>query len=352
METKNRNIMILGTVIMVLLTATPMISTALAQASPIYYSYQSGQLTLQTDKIIVRVTGLSGAGSNNMPHIIFWNPDDNNTIYHLKFIQLIEFIDSNGDQVFQYNEIATGNPVFSFASSQWNFSGFVEEENGVSCNFTLDSSKIPVGILNLSDFEFILAVHIYSTDHQITVAGENTTINALYEVKVDIIMKGWDWKTSNPNTMLALRVDLTWQTGAEAQLKMGLPGGHSIEAGTVINQGEEKKINNTATIQEQINFTGTDSETLAYFKYIDVAEDDLGPLNVTASYATTQSGLKIYLCYPKWTGTLVHDPTVGVTENILSILPFFLTPIFLILVSVVVVSAFGGILVLKRNGKL
>ncbi|MEM2109995.1 MAG: hypothetical protein QW327_05875 [Candidatus Odinarchaeota archaeon] len=351
MKKTTRNIMVLGFLIMALLTVSPIIANTLAQPSPISYSYQSGQLTLQTDKITVRVTGLSGTGSDNMPHIIFWNPDDNNTIYHLKFIQLVEFIDENGDQVFQYNETATGNPVFSFASSQWNFSGFVEEEYGVSCNFTLDSSKIPVGGLNLSDFTMILTVHIYSIDQQITVNGENTTVHGLYEVKVDIIMSGWDWQTSDPATMLALRLDLTWQTGAEAQLRIGLPGGNSVDVGTIINQGEEQKIINTAEIQEQLNFTGTDNSTLAYFKFVDVAQDDLGPLNVTSSYSTTDSGIKLYLCYPKWNGTLIHDPTIGVTENILTTVPFFIT-LVMILGGVIAVSVVGGLLILKKNGKI
>ena len=344
--------MLLGAVIMALLTATPIITSTLAHASPIVHSYQNGQLTLQTDKLIVRVTGLSGTGSDNMPHVIFWNPFDNNTVYHLKFIQLIEFIDENGDQVFQYNETAPGDPVFSLAASKWNFSGFVEEADGVSCNFTLDSSHIPLGWLDLSGFTMILAVHIYSVDHQIILDGENTTVAGLYEVKVDIIMSDWDWQSFDPATMLALRMDLTWETGAEAQLRIGLPDGHSIDAGKVVNMGEEKKINNTANIQERLNFTGSGDEALAYFKFIDVAQDDLGPLNVTASYSTTASGIKLYLCYPKWTGTLIHDPTVGVTENILSVLPFFLTPIFLIAVGVVVVSVFGGILALKKNGNI
>ncbi len=350
MKTIVKKIMISGTLILALLAFSPIITYTLAQPSPISYSYQNGQLTLQTDKIAVKVTGLSGAGSDNMPHIMFWNPDDNNTIYHLKFIQLIEFIDENEDQVFQYNEIPTGNPVFSFASCQWNFSGFIEEENGVSCNFTLISSGIPVGGLNLSEFTMILVVHIYSVDQQITVSGENTTVLGLYEVKLDIIMSGWDWQTNEPGTMLALRVDLTWQSSSEAQLKIGLPGGHSVDAGTIINQGEEQKIMNTAEIQQQLNFTGQDNSTLAYFKFIDVAQDDLGSLNVTASYSTTESGIKLFLCYPKWTGALIHDPTIGVTENILTAIP--LITIVIILGSVIAVSAVGGILILKKNGKI
>lgn len=350
MKASTKNITILSLLTLALLAVSPIITSTLAQPASISYSYQNGQLTLQTDKINVKVTGLSGSGSDNMPHIIFWNPNDNNTIYHLKFIQLIEFIDRDGDQAFQYNETVAGNPVFSLAASQWNFSGFVEEENGVSCNFTLDSSKIHAGGLNLSGFKMTLAVHIYSVDHQITVNGENTTIRGLYEVKVDIVMSGWDWQTSDPATMLALRLDLTWQATSEARLRIGLPGGHSVDAGTVINQGEERKIFNTAEVQEQLNFTGADSSTLAYFKFVDTAQDDSGSLNVTASYSTTESGIKLYLCYPKWNGTLIHDPTIGVTENILNI-PLSAT-IIIIVGGVIAISAVGGILVLKKNGKI
>ena len=162
------------------------------------YQYNAGnqQVTLTTPKLDIRVTT-----GGNVPHFMFWDPNiaqaNHRIIYHVQFVQLIEFNDTDGDGVYSPGSDMVVAPILALGSVDWLFIGFItEEDNGdvtaIHFNFTLNE----VDGSRYDSLYMELRCHVNAIKTN--------------ELKFDIVMMGWPW--ANNESLLALRWDLMIQS--------------------------------------------------------------------------------------------------------------------------------------------
>lgn len=278
--------LLLGFSLLLLLTMSLTASSASAQdgngkgkIKDINLDKQKGIATISTDNMTVTIES-----HGNVPKFSFYANNENTTRFHVHFIKIMEFNDSDGDGLFNETEHESGSPVLGLASVSWNLSDFSEEGNLISFNFTSDSISQGQGEgqgpNDYGDLEIVLAVHFDTTDGS--------------AFKFDILMANWPF--ADEDNMLALRWDLTWD---------------AEENGTISTVAKEDGL-----------YLVRDAEDIAYFTYVETAQIDSADVDVTISYdskmndSAFEHGIKAFLSYPNFNGSqLVHDPTLGVLST-------------------------------------
>ena len=242
----------------------------------IHYQYNPAnkQVTLTTPTLDVRVST-----DGNVPHFMFWDPTftDPSTriLYHVQFIQLIEFNDMNDDGMFTQGTDHVIDPILGLGQVDWDFSGFITEEDdgtttAVHFNFTLNYVQ-GMGFETLS---MELCCHINATNNN--------------ELKFDVVISGWPWASTD--TLLALRWDLMVQN----------PGMHHHQ-----HAHRYRYENHT------YSFDG------AFFAYKHSANAGNETVDVTCNYEDHPEHTRFYLVYPNFGDDLfVHDPVVGLDGSV------------------------------------
>ena len=255
----------------------------------IQYQYNPGskQVTLTTPTLDIRVST-----DGNVPHFMFWDPtftDPANRInYHVQFIQLIEFNDTDDDGMFTAETDHVIDPILGLGRVDWDFSGFLTEEDegattAVHFNFTLN-------YVQGTGFETLymeLRCHINATNNN--------------ELKFDVVISGWPWATID--TLLALRWDLM----------VTMPGMHQYQ------HAHRHQYEN-----QTYSFDG------AFFAYKRSANAGNETVDVTCNYEDHPEHTRFYLVYPNFGDELfVHDPVVGLDGSVVP--PNALLPILIVI---------------------
>lgn len=238
------------------------------------------------------------------------------------------------------------------------------------------SNGTPIGIafnLTLADapqkFEFaegnvILSARIYNSPviETVSAGGEQYSYSiAAGEMKIDLVVNGWDWNF-DPKTVsllnttsitispaLALWVDASsfYVNGSVSSLfndlddvKMQAANGNFVfstdDANATLNLQRQDQDANSFNFHLKVaqkNIAGrimkfpapaklrlTDEGTLGgFFKFVPTAivVGDTGAgstVNVTAAYLSAGNHVKVYICYPYFNGTLIHDPSLGIEQ--------------------------------------
>lgn len=238
------------------------------------------------------------------------------------------------------------------------------------------SNGTPIGLafnLTLVDapqkFDFAegnvnLSVRIYRqpVTETVNAAGEQYSYNvAAGEMKVDLVVKDWDWNF-DPKTIsllnttsvtispaLALWVDASsfHVNGSVSDLfndledvRMQAAGGNFVfsadDANATLNVQRQDQDANSFNFHikwAQKNVAGrlmkflapaklklTEEGTLGgFFKFVPTAividkDGNQSTVDVTASYLSAGNHVKVYLCYPYFNGTLIHDPSLGIEQ--------------------------------------
>ncbi|MFW9917707.1 MAG: hypothetical protein ACFFGZ_19050 [Candidatus Thorarchaeota archaeon] len=237
---------------------------------------QKGIASISTENMTVTISSFG-----NVPKFSFYANEENTTRFHVHFIKIMEFNDSDGDGLFNESEHEVDAPALGLASVSWNLSDFSEEGDLISFNFTSDSISQGQGQgqgpADYSNLEIVLAIHFDTTDGS--------------AFKFDIYIANWPF--ADLDNMLALRWDLTWDA-------------------------EENDSISTVAKEDGL-YLVRDDEDIAYFTYVDTAQIDATDVDVTISYDSKmddsefEHGIKAFLSYPNFNGSqLVHDPTLGV----------------------------------------
>lgn len=255
----------------------------------IHYQYNPGskQVTLTTPTLDVRVST-----DGNVPHFMFWDPrftDPATRInYHVQFIQLIEFNDTDDDGTFTAETDHVIDPILGLGRVDWDFSGFLTEEDegittAVHFNFTLN-------YVQGTGFETLymeLRCHINATNNN--------------ELKFDVVISGWPWASSD--TLLALRWDLM----------VTMPGMHQYQ------HAYSHRYEN-----RNYSFDG------AFFAYKHSANAGNETVDVTCNYEDHPEHTRFYLVYPNFGDELfVHDPVIGLDGSVVP--PNALLPILIVI---------------------
>ncbi len=248
-----------------------------------------GSVVVSTEELNVRVV------PGPVPHFWYWSTDGNqDEAYHVIFLQLIEYSDSDGDEEFDVNERVAGDTTYGLSSGDWEFSGFTTEDgveippgetaDTVKFTFTLVGSKRGGGgdkepgpptstqmtLSNLKvvsdNLKIVLTCHINSDDGN--------------KMKIDVYIENWDFASSE--NRLAIRTDFS-SDKEEDTIEVG-SGGFQI--------GE------------------------AFLSYENSATADDKSVTVTANSEekTEETGLKVWFNYPSFENYVDHDPTIGICD--------------------------------------
>ncbi len=264
-------------------------------------------------------------------------------------------------------ELAHGfhQAILNFASCTWEMSeisNIVQGSDVIGLTFTMTLSEAPQKF-GFAEGNVKLVVRIYSSpvEETFSLGGQSYSYSVgAGEVKMDFVVDGWDWnfepKTiSRLNTTyltvspaLALWVDAaafsTNYTDPEP-LYGDLSDVNSTAArATIFSYGRQQRQSISVSGDDdeatQLTFTpslisssiagkpfmkalsarlklANESTIGGFFDFVPYAivtnESGEGQLvNVTASYRSGGNHVRIYVCYPYFNGTLVHDPSIGV----------------------------------------
>ncbi|MEM2995216.1 MAG: hypothetical protein QXI91_04285 [Candidatus Bathyarchaeia archaeon] len=384
---------------------------------------------VQTDLITI----MFPAGGKK-PMFLWWYTNDTSNIHVVKYKGLIEYLTLDFD--YYRNEYVANNltiqerleakyamskpephrtqirnrirayfgwllgfhPAFlPFSACRWNLTGpeNVTREDGVSYisfNFTLVDAP---PTFDFAEGNVIIRCRFYATDAAENVCGLYDYTAKAGELKMDLIIKGWDWNTDKLNSLfevlqnefgltvpklragLALLVDLASINAEKLQIAEqdvntplqtipedavtdpAEPVGENSGLSNIIAGGQKIQIRNRITEQtDALNVRtrlherfrlrfANESQTLAgFFDFVNTAvvinttTQEKTIVNVTAAYMPRGNYVKLFIGYPYFgDGVLEHDPSIGVEEVVpwLSIrLPLILLGVTAAIVVVVV----------------
>jgi len=243
------------------------ISLSLVGSAP-----QTGNFEFQNDQVQIKVTG-----NGNVPSY-FVTFLGNGEQFKLSFDSVFTADDKNGDGAYQKNDDSIikskdGGFSKSLPSSSWEFTGPEKDPNdGIHFNITsVDLGQTNSGGKNsvtpYEDAKIQIRNHVWSPQSA--------------SLKFDLLFDGFDFGSTPERTLLVMQYQM---------------------------QGNEFSIN-SADNQILIGTSG-------YFSYLPTATNNIGGVvNVGMSYILKANQLTVYLAYPRFSGQLVHDPTVGVQTS-------------------------------------
>ncbi|MFW9943491.1 MAG: hypothetical protein ACFFB7_00680 [Candidatus Sifarchaeia archaeon] len=203
--------MMINKVVLVTLAAAVLLATApfaVAQHQhAFHYDHSFGETSITTGEIGVMVNS-----DGEVPHFRWWNESDPGTDYHVMFSAFFEASDTNEDGAFTPGEDQHVGAIFPLPMADWDFSGFVtEEQNNVVTalhfNFTnTDTISHPgsgmmttmpgmpgmPGHTNPMDIEIEIRVHFYLATPD--------------QFKFDLRVSGWEWTYEDSILVFQFRV--------------------------------------------------------------------------------------------------------------------------------------------------
>ncbi len=241
----------------------------------------------------------------------------------VNFRALIEFTDTDHNGIYESNE-SVARVVLDEA--RWTNTGFysLPGGSGVGINFTqADPITLSDSHGTLAAGSVTLIVKAYNTTRTLTVDGKAVTIGTA-ELKFDVVIKNWPFQ--NATNMLALQVNM--HSSTEHFDNQGQDVDTSHDEGP---QTTEHQIHQTSDVEQEIKFSSgliSTSSTIGDFRFVNRAtvtyNGQSQSVPVTASFKSEtendggdkETFMKLYLAYPNYQGTLVHDPSVGLSSSL------------------------------------
>ena len=251
--------------------------SATAQSTALQYEHTAGIVTMNTDDIEIRVVG-----ANEQPHFHWWSPIIPDFDYHMRFLSIYEVDDYNENGVYDHGVDPHISTKFMLPTSDWNFSGFVNEtEDGIITalhfNFTSLGGPESGPSTDMDVFVQIL-VHI--------------DMNRPNEVKFDLVIDGWNW-TRIDDSLLVFQFVISESNHGD---------GEPENAPRYFSRTENK-----------FEFSN------GYMEYEPTALAAQNTLEVKASHEQTTglyAGESVYLSFPYFGNeTLFYDPIVGINTE-------------------------------------
>ena len=372
MKLDNKIMFVIGLTLIVLLMSSVTLNSVTATSTPAVFadvnmkksprapslvSNTSSSVILATDFITIKITG---SENHIVPKILFWyTPDTNGSTIKFKvdYKFLIEFNDSNDDGVFQHNEtvmgrtlaLETGNWTYEIIgpyddpvkgtsidvvlyTTGWMFDGYTHDYGGTPYyNNTHEYTNYTSMWWENVTVKFVL--HIF----------ENTTTMTLYDntslivigglaAKIDFEVSNWPFLDSDDKLAVGIFIEDEAveqsdriKNREEHQFRLEMENGSTYlnpdKVGNQTISGIEHPFRERLNSTEQvIDFVNSENITHGYFKWSNTAlvvdeYNNSRIVDVNASYISDGEALRLFLSYPSFNGTLVHDPTIGVTET-------------------------------------
>jgi len=310
---------ILATVLGIFTIATMLVGAPLAHAS----ETPTGTVENEGNRIVFTTGSLTATFEGMAPRVTIY---DHNSmmreVQQVNFRALIEFNDADHNGVYESNELVA-RAILDEGS--WTHTGFyaLPGHSGVGINFTQAGVMSLEQGKTLAPGSVILIVKAYNTTQTVTVDGKQVTINTS-ELKFDVIINNWPFQ--NATNMLALQVNLH---SASEHLDLDENSGtQTVDT----SHGEstttpEHEFHETSRLEQETRLSSgaiTTSSTVGFFRFVNQATITspggvTSTVPVTASFKSESDNdagekevfMKLYLAYPNFQGTLVHDPSIG-----------------------------------------
>ena len=313
---KSRIVGLLGIFAMALLAFAP---AAHASETP------NGTVDDHGNRIVFTNGALTASFEGMVPKVVFHDTSGMiRTDQKVNFRALIEYNDADNNGLFESNERVTG---LILDEASWTHTQFytLPGSAGIGINFTLAGSPNIVSasdghtVATLQPGSIVLVVKAYNTTTTIkTPDGKSFTVGKA-EIKFDIVIANWPFQ--NTSDRLALQVNMHSSTEHFDNQGQDIDGSHDEGAQTT-----EHELHQTSDIEQDVKFSSgliTTSSTIGDFRFVNQATVTSNGLTqsvpVKASFKSEtendggdrETFMKLYLSYPNFQGTLVHDPSIG-----------------------------------------
>ena len=242
------------------------------------------RIYVENENIAVQVTG-----GQYVPMYSFWNRSHTETKYSVKFQLLFEIIDKNQDGKYNpENDTPVPDSMQALPGMSWLFSEIeTAEDNTIHFNITSQGAPFTIQFRN----------HL----------GTDASL------KFDIVIENYAFISDSEDAMLVLGF----------QLHAGETEEEAVQTGERISFGDN-----------------------AYFETEPTADASGIPINVGFTQDTEGGEPLAYIAYERFTGTLVHDPTIGIDTSTIPIDP---DNIFFIIIPVVSIILLSGLLMTNER---
>ncbi len=329
---------IIATALLLAILASQSITAARADSSPGWDDRKS----------TFTAGALKAVFEGNQPNIKFTlTTDTGNTEYDLRFKRLIEFNDTLGTGVFRHqNDTIIQTAELDVAN--WNPAYYQIKQGsntiGIGVNFT---NNIQITQGGSGSVQVTLVAKAYNTTHTETVNGKTITVEQA-EIKVDVIITNWPFQAEK-SPRLALQINLHSESNTFETEESDSTHTKNVNSNTNTNEEQFKE---TASDEQEIRFAGTLGITgmIGFFRFVNTATiNGTSTVQVLASYkgsqeseqGGTENEFAVFLSYPKFTGTLEHDPSFGFTSTGI--------PLLLYVLGGAVIVAAGVVILLRRT---
>jgi hypothetical protein len=286
-------------------------------------STPTGTVDNAGNRILFSTGSLTAVFEGMVPKVTFY--DQNSMMreqQQVNFRALVEFNDADHNGIFENNETVA---MAILDEARWTHTAFygLPSGSGVGINFTqADPMSLQDGH-TLAAGSVVLIVKAYNTTHTVTVDGKQVTI-ATAELKFDVAISNWPFQ--NNTNMLALQVNM--HSSSERYDMVEDSGTQSVDGSRDEGaQTAEHEFHETSDVEQEARLstgTITTSSTIGFFRFVDTAtvtstNGATSTVPVTASFKSAtdndagirETFMKLYLAYPNFAGTLVHDPSIG-----------------------------------------
>ncbi|MHA1125558.1 MAG: hypothetical protein ACTSO7_07685 [Candidatus Heimdallarchaeota archaeon] len=274
-------------------------------------------ISINTDFITMKII-------EGKPHFVWWNGNQSTADekYNVQFTTLQEYF--GDDESLDTRGELLGGLSYNLVTSEWSYE-ILEEDHHVQVTLSL-------GLANDAELQFI--VHIYTEDQPIM--GTDQTVEALSEVKFDIVIDNWTFTPGAQGIALKSQI-LESQQRHQVRIREGSDAENGNRTRSMLFESKKHK-NAVVAYLEWAEFADV---------YDGASKEDtieVGQSNLDEGYVGEGSGVDdpgmvhLWFTYPNYNDsyTLVHDPSIGVYPDAFN-LPLYVAPIIGGLVATVIV---------------
>ncbi len=239
---------------------------------------------IRTGKVVIRLP-------RSQPEYFISSTSKENIGYSVKFLQLIEFIDTNGNNLLDKDEVALSRGILC---------GQVSWDIDVEQNETALEVKLSSHIRVIYHGPMMGPPKTAYVEIRNTIFTHETSINGYdimseQEVKIDIIVMNWPWRAQN--SLLSLRVIFGTYHGEEITYGRKMANEHrkdprhNVDSIMMRDPGLDYGI--LFRVRESIKVDG---------------------LNKTMQAMNWRDNNTLEITYPHFDDVLIHDPSIRIIE--------------------------------------
>ncbi len=295
-------------IIFIILVMLPLSHTMVKiKSQPIWHHNTT---TIETSKSVFKI-------SEKKPIILLWLKDDSNDItYFVKFINIVEFEDTDGDRKFDLNDkvlalaplaakapLSGGKLEWQIFNETYNYGDYSELRVIIKKNVSIVRTGGGMGPPTSLNTSIMFNLSFFDKDIE-SIEGR---IRTDLDFKLSISIKDWPWHSENSQ----IAITLTFGNWDNPTSKMFM---------------EKTKSSTKRGVKNSVIFGQKNAKYGAHFTYVDNAETINNTVKVhynehnistfNSKMQLTEKGFKVFsLSFDHFNGVLVYDPIIGLITS-------------------------------------